>query len=159
MSSSQKRTEDLADRLVLDIKALVLLQHSDDELKGVLERKLTDSHDESIGRFVKALQTGTRPQSRGLILMAAGQLALASSLVLAGTLVLVPTFLGIDSPAGLIQYFVANTYGAIGGSPLGRYVSLIEFALGALLMLSAFYVLRQAAHNLKESGLTIKPGG
>ena len=158
MSSSEKRTEELADRLVLDIKALVLLHGSEAELKNRLDRKLVGSQDESIEKFIKALQTAKKPSSRGLFLMAAGELVLASLLVLAGTIVLVPTLIGINSPSSLIQYFVQNLYGGLGSSPLGQYSSAIEFVLGALLMVSAFYTLRQAALNLKETGLSVKPG-
>jgi hypothetical protein len=158
LSSSEKRTEELADRLVLDIKALVLLHGSEAELKSRLDRKLVGSQDESIEKFIKALQTAKKPSSRGLFLMAAGELVLASLLVLAGTIVLVPTLIGINSPSSLIQYFAQNLYGGLGTSLLGQYASAIEFVLGALLMVSAFYTLRQAALNLKETGLSVKPG-
>ena len=158
MSSSEKRTEELADKLVLDIKALVLLHGSEAELKNRLERKVVDSHDESVEKFIKALQVTSKPSSRGLFAMAAGELVLASLLVLAGTIVLVPTLVGISSTGALIQYFAQNLYGEVGNTAASQYASVIEFALGALLMLSAFYTLRQAALNLKESGLTVRPG-
>ena len=158
MSSSEKRTEELADKLVLDIKALVLLHGSEAELKNRLERKVVDSHDESVEKFIKALQVTGKPSSRGLFAMAAGELVLASLLVLAGTIVLVPTLVGISSTGALIQYFAQNLYGEVGNTAASQYASVIEFALGALLMLSAFYTLRQAALYLKESGLTVRPG-
>lgn len=158
LSGSEKRTDELVDRLVLDIKALELLHGSEGELKSRLDRELLGSHDESIARFVDALQKGETPGSRGLVLMALGQLVLASLLVVAATVVLVPTFVGISSPQALLQYFAQDAYSALGGSPISQYVPLMEFALGAVLMLSAFYSLRQAALNLKRSGMSIRPG-
>ena len=56
MSSSEKRAEELLDKLVLDVKAFVLLQGSEAELKAKLKRKLGGSQDDSISRFVEALQ-------------------------------------------------------------------------------------------------------
>lgn len=158
LSNSEKKNEDLTDKLVLDIKALVLLHGSEAELKSRLDRKLGESTDESVVKFVKVLQKEEKPGSVGLMLMALGELVLASLLVLAGTIVLVPTFVGITSPTALMQYFTENVITGLGNSPLGQYVSLIEFALGAVLMLAAFYSLRQAALNLKETGLSVEPG-
>ena len=157
MSSSEKRNKELTDRLVLDIKALVLLQGSEGDLKTRLDRELVQSSDESVAKFVKALQKGEKPHSTGLILMALGELVLASLLVLSGTIVLVPTLIGINSPTDLLRYFAENTLNGLGNSPLGPYASLIAFILGAVLMLAAFYTLRQAALNLKETGLSIRP--
>lgn len=158
MSSSDRRTEELLDRLVLEVKALVLLHGSDAELRARLERKLADSQDESVRRFVGALQKGAKPHTTRLMTMAVGEMVLASLLVVAGAVVLVPTVLGINTPAGLVQYFSERVYGSIGASPLSQYVSFMEFAVGALLILSAFYTLRQAAAHLKEIGLSIKTG-
>jgi hypothetical protein len=158
LGDSEKRTDDLVDRLILDIKALVLLHGSEADLKDKLTNELVGSHDESIVKFVKALQRGERQKSGGLILMAAGELVLASLLVLAATIILVPVFVGLNSPGAFLQYLLQDTYSGLGGTPLGQYVSLIEFALGAVLMVSAFYSLRQAAFNLKESGIAIVHG-
>ena len=146
------------DRLILDVKAFVLLHGSDADLKAKLGRRLNDSKDESIRRFVNALQAGASPEPGRLFAIALGELTLASFLVLAGILILVPIVVGIDTPAALVQYFAARAFGAIGASPLDKYVSFVEFAVGALLMLSAFYSLRHGALHLKEMGLSIKSG-
>jgi hypothetical protein len=158
LSDSEKQTDDLVDRLILDVKALVLLHGSEADLKDRLDSELVQSHDESIAKFVKALQKGEKPKSTGLILMAVGELVLASILVVAATIVLVPVLVGINTPGGYLQYLLQDTYNGLGSTPLGQYVSLVEFALGAVLMLSAFYTLRQAASNLKESGLAVVHG-
>ncbi|MDA4127447.1 MAG: hypothetical protein OK452_09670 [Thaumarchaeota archaeon] len=158
MSSSERKTEDLLDRLILDVKAFVLLHGSDAELKAKLERKLKDSQDESIRRFVNALQVGANPEPGRLFAIALGELTLASFLVVAGILILVPIVVGINTPAALVQYFAARAYGSIGASPFGQYVSFVQFAVGTLLMLSAFYSLRHGALHLKEMGLSIKSG-
>jgi hypothetical protein len=156
--SADKRADDLLDRLLLEIKALVLLEGSDAGLRARLRGRLVDTHDESLKRFVAALQTRKPRETGRLLVVALGELILASLLVLVGALVLLPTVAGITTPAGLLQYFVEKVTGAVGGSPLSPYLPLLEFVVGALLMLSAFYTLRQAAVNLKEAGLAIEPG-
>ncbi len=158
MSVGDERTEELLDRLTLDIKAFVLLHGSDSDLRAKLQRELADSHDESIRKFVESLQPDRRPGTGRLVVIAAGELILASLLVLAGTVTLVPVMAGITSPQGLINYFAGQVYNSLVSSPLYPYTGLIEFAAGALLILSAFYTLRQAALSLKEMGLTIKTG-
>ena len=148
----------MLDKIVLDAKALVLLHGSDSELKERLRKKLVDSKDEDTRRFVEALQVRPSPRHAHLFLIALGELMLASLLVFAGTVVLIPTVAGIDTPAALAQFFAEKAFGAIGSSPLAEYSSFIEFVVGALLVLSALYTLRQAALNLKQLGLSIEPG-
>jgi hypothetical protein len=135
LSSSERVTDELLDRLILNIKSLMLLQGSEAELRAKLIVKLANSHDPSLRKFVDALQSGRlRHSVFPEVLIAVGELVFASLLVVAGTVVLVPT--------------ASHT-------PL---VTFIEFVVGALLMLSAFYTLRQAALNLKEAGLTVISG-
>ncbi|MDA4121330.1 MAG: hypothetical protein OK404_02860 [Thaumarchaeota archaeon] len=158
MSSSEKKTEELLDKVILDVKAFVLLHGTDADLKTKLDRKLKDSQDESIRRFVNALQVGANPEPGRLFTIALGELILASFLVVAGILILVPIVVGVNTPAALIQYFAARAYGTMGASPLGQYVTFVQFAVGTMLMLSAFYSLRHGALHLKEMGLSIKSG-
>ncbi len=158
MSGSEKRTEELLDRIVLEIKALALLHGSDEELRARLRQKIIDSQDDSIRRFTQALQSRPRQNSMHLFLIAFGEILFASLLVLAGTVALIPSLLGVNTPAGLTQFFAERAGAAIGSSPLAQYISFLEFVVGALLVLSALYTLRQAALNLKEAGLSVRSG-
>ncbi len=158
MSSTEAKTDELLDRLILEVKAIALLYGSDAELKERLESRLTDSHDEGVRRFVRALQSETREETGRLLAIAVGELVMASLLVFAGTIVLVPTVAGISSLAGLAQYFAERAGGSLAGSPLSPYISIIEFVLGVALVLSAFFALREAAANLKQVGLAVKSG-
>lgn len=158
MSGTRKRKEELLEKLVLDAKALVLLERSDEELRSMLQAKFVESDDESLRKFAGALRSGGPPKTGRLVVVAVGEMLLASLLVLAGAAVLIPTLAGIDSPAALVRFFAEGVYGVLEGSALLPYVPLMEFAAGALLMLSAFYTLRHAALALKEAGLAIEPG-
>ncbi len=158
MSTIEKQTEELLERLLLEIKAFSLLYGSDAELKARLEGKIIESHDESVRRFVSALQMERRAKTGRLLGIALGELLVASLLVVAGTVVLVPNIVGISTYAGLVQYFSERLSGPLAGSPLSPYLSLIEFGVGVILMLSAFFALREAALNLKQAGLAIRTG-
>lgn len=158
MSSNEAKTEDLLDRLILEAKAIALLYSSDAELKEKLGAKLTNSHDEGVRRFVRALQGETRMETGRLFAIAVGELVMASLLVVAGTVVLVPTVVGVNTLEGLAQYLAQRAGGSAVGSPLSPYLSLIEFAVGAVLVLSAFFALREAASNLKRAGLAVRSG-
>ena len=158
MSSTEKRSDELLDRVILDIKALVLVQGSDSDLDTKLGSKLVGSQDQSVRRFVGALQKRKRHGPFQYVAMALGELIIASMLVIAGGVAIVPTVAGVTTPSGLIQYFAEHAYNAFASSVLAEYVSLIEFGLGALLLLAAFYTLHQAAINLGEAGISVRSG-
>lgn len=148
----------MLDRLLLEAKGISLLLGSEAELKAALDRKMIESHDESIRRFVKALQTKKPAETGRLLAIALGELMMASLLVLAGAVVLIPTVVGVSSYAGLVQYLTDRVSGTLGSSPLSPYFSFIEFGFGVVLMLTAFFSLREAALNLKQAGLSVRPG-
>ncbi|MDG6900813.1 MAG: hypothetical protein JRM80_02470 [Nitrososphaerota archaeon] len=158
MTSDEARTEDLLDRLVLEIKAVALLHGSEEELRARLEDKITESHDESVRRFVKALQSERPEETRGRLALALGELLTAAILVVTGAVVLVPTVAGVNTLSSLVNYFAVRTTGPVGTSPLSPYLSFMEFAVGVVLLLSAFFALREAALNLKRAGLAVKSG-
>jgi len=158
LSSSEAQTDDLLDRLILEMKAIALLHGSDAELRERMGTRLIDSHDEGVRRFVRALQTESRAETGRLLAIAVGELVMASLLVVAGTVVLVPTVAGVGTLAGLVQYLAERAGGVGAGSPLSPYISFIEFVLGVVLVLSAFFALREAASNLKRVGLSVKSG-
>ena len=158
LTVAEKRTEEMLDRLLLEAKGISLLLGSHAELRAALASRLLESHDESVRRFVKAIQLKKPAETGRLIAIAIGELVLASLLVLAGTVVLVPSVVGINTYAGLVRYFTDTASTVLGSSPLSQYLSLIEFGVGVVLMLSAFFSLREAALNLRQAGMSVRPG-
>jgi len=158
LTADESGAEDLLDRLVLDIKAISLLYGSETELRDKLGSRVTESNDESIRRFVKALQTEGQVQTGRRLALALGELLTAAILVVAGAVVLVPTVVGVNALSSLVQYFAERTSGAVGTSPLSPYLSFMEFGVGVVLLLAAFFSLREAALNLKQAGLAVKSG-
>lgn len=158
LAADESRTEDLLDRLILEIKAVSLLYGSDAELREKVESKVQESNDESVRRFVEALHTGGPVQAGRKLALAFGELLTAAILVVAGAVILVPTVAGVDTLSSLVQYFSERTSGSVGTSPLSPYLTFMEFGVGIVLLLAAFFSLREAALNLKQSGLAVRSG-
>ena len=158
MASDESRTEELIDRLILEIKAVSLLYGSDAELRERVESKITESNDESVRRFVTALQTEGAAQTGRKLALALGELLTAAILVMAGAVILVPTVVGVNTLSSIVQYFAERTSGTVGTSPLSPYLSFMEFGVGVVLLLAAFFSLREAATNLKQAGLAVRSG-
>lgn len=135
-----------------------MLYGSEAELRERVEGKITESNDEGVRRFVRALQTVRPAETRGRLALALGELLTAAILVVAGAVVLVPTVAGVNTLASLVQYFAERTGSTIGTSPLSPYLTFMEFGVGVALLLSAFFALREAALNLRRSGLAVKSG-
>jgi hypothetical protein len=158
LTSDEAKTEDLLDRLMLDIKAMALLYQSEEELRERIDEKIIESRDENVKRFVRALQSYGPEETRGRLALAVGELLTAAILVVAGAVVLVPTVGGVGTLSSLVQYFAERTSGTVGTSPLSPYLTFMEFAVGVVLLLSAFFALREAALNLRRAGLAVKSG-
>ena len=159
MSSGEKRSNELLDRLILDIKAFVLLQGTDEELRAKVSRRIASSQDQSVVRFVESLQSGAPQSDLRQLAVAVGEMVMASILVLVGVVTIVPSAAGSDSVSALVHYFEQLGDLAGGAQQASPAVAFIEFALGALLLLSAFYSLRQAGLHLRRAGLGLKPRG
>lgn len=158
MATDESKTDDLLDRLNLEIKAFSLLYGSETELRERLQSKIIESNDESVRRFVKALQAEGPIQTGRKLALALGELLTAAILVVAGAVVLVPTVVGVNTLSSLVQFFAERTSGTVGTSPLSPYLSFMEFGVGIVLLLAAFFSLREAALNLKQAGLAVKSG-
>jgi len=158
LTVNDDRSDDLLDKLVLDVKAFVLLHGSDADLRSRLENRILNSHDESMQRFVSSLQAAHKPDTFRLAFIALGELLLASLLIVAGTVALAPNLAGASSPQAVLNYFVSQVSSSVSNSPLYSIASLMAFLVGIALLLSAFYSLRQAALNIREMGLLLKQG-
>ncbi len=157
--STDRRREEVLDRLILDIKAFVLLQGTDRALQSRVQERLLDSHDEEVRQFVESVQAGRKRGVGQLLVIGLGELVFASVLVLVGTVTLVPTMVGLHSPQDLIVYFSSQILPPLQNSPISQYASAVEFLVGALLLLAAFFTLRQAALNFRGMGLSAGQSG
>jgi hypothetical protein len=149
MSETTIASERLMDQLVLDIKSLMILNPSEDQVKTLVENRIVSSHDDQISRFVSMLQTKKTLGTRSYIISAMGEMILASFFVVLGLAILAPAIAGLNTPNELVTYFsqILSTWitEPFANNPI---VPIIEFVLGLLLILGGFYNLRLAAQNL-----------
>jgi len=156
MSLDPDQEDELVSKLKLDAKALTLLQGSDTALKEMLDRAFTDSGDAELQRFARLLGTRRRPGGRGKLLTSLGEMVLASFLAVLGIAAFVPALTGLTTPRQLIDYFSGVLAPSLSSGPLYAGASALDFGLAALLMLAAFYTLREASPDIRESALALE---
>ena len=158
MSSDGSRADDLLDRLVLDIKAIALLDDAEEGLRRKVKDTLLVTHDESVKRFVDSVQRSPDPQTGRLAAIAAGEIILASFLMVLGTVAIVPDMVGVRTPDGVLSYFLSGVSQQFVASPLYQFASVLSLVVGAALLTTAFYALRQAAGTLRRARLVPRSG-
>ena len=158
MSSEQASGDEAISKIILDIRALTLLYDSDDKLAPVLERSLLESQDRYVTRFLSLVQTKKSPE-RGNVPVAVGEIVLASFLTIIGLAAFVPVLAGLSTPEQWLSYFSTTIGSTLVSGPLYFGVSLLDFVFSALLLLGAFYSLRRAAKNLKNTSAILGPSG
>src|ERR1700730_13647719 len=98
--------DELVTRLVLDIKALMLLSNSDPSLASQVEEKIAFSRDEQITAFANLISSKKKPESGGSFLfIALGEMVFASILSVLGLALLAPSVVGLSSSTQLQSYF------------------------------------------------------
>lgn len=159
MSGNQSPKDELVSRLLLDVKALALLNLSDNSFRETLRVSLLGSHDEQVRRFVDMVQTRKRTKGIGSLAIAIGELVLAAFLTVAGMITFAPAMMGIDTPQKLVLYFSETLSAPLSSLFFTPALPFIEFGISVVLVLGAFYTLRQASVELREAGMTIEPSG
>lgn len=143
------------DRLMLDIKALVLLSESDTDLSRTVHDNIMTSHDEQVSKFVSLIRPSENTESaRGQFLTALGELVLAAFLAIVGLSLLAPSLMGIKSPSDLLSYFTQVINGISAASLSNPIIPFLDFLFALLLLLGSFYLLRHASIDLKQAGLS-----
>ena len=145
--------EELANKLVLDIKALVLLSGNEPDIQHVLNQRILGSHDEQVVKFVSMLRPKKQESRKGSFFIALGELVLASFLSVIGISLMAPSLLGLQSPQHLLDYFkqlTLNLSASVFSNPL---LPFLDFLLSLALLLGAFYLLRRASIDLRDAGM------
>ncbi|HXW36652.1 MAG TPA: hypothetical protein VEJ36_01935 [Nitrososphaerales archaeon] len=142
----------MASKLVLDMKALALLNPSDKDLQKLVTENLLDSHDDQVRRVLDSIKSVSPRKGEGNVVIAVGELLLASFLMIAGLVAIAPFLAGVSSPSTLLQYF-SSSIGTLATSP-AFFPVLPELVvlLSVVLLMSALYALRKASATLKEQG-------
>ncbi len=152
MESSDNDMDQSIGEIVLSVKAVMLLCGSSVECKERVKEKITSAQDEEFNSFVEMFHTPKKkviPQ----IVMAAGEIVIASLLLFVGIAVLSPALEGFNGPSALLHYFVSTQVFLIDSFPYFPFVLLTDFILAILLLSAAFYSLRESAELIVNTGL------
>lgn len=152
LSVPRDSVEESIDRILLEIKALSFASSSDETMVRRLRQRILASHDEDIKRFVSAIEPVRPSRPWGEILMGIGELVLAAFLTIAGFVAIIPSVLGLDSPGQVTQYFGELLLTVAPPGLADPVILSMTFTLAVVLLLSAFYTLRQAAPRLRRVG-------
>jgi len=145
--------------LLLDIKALTTLYPSDSDLRGVLEKSLVDYSDDDVKRLTDIIRPVRHSSRLGSSLVATGEILFASFLAILGIGSFVPSMIGVESPAQFFDYFAGRLAPSFGTGPLASAASVLDLAFSILLIISALYLLRRAAIELRDAGLVVQTSG
>jgi hypothetical protein len=132
----------------------MIMRETDPSVERELEMAIVGTHDEDVQKFTKLIAPKKITDTRGSFLIGLGELVMASILAVAGLVALAPAAVGFGSPHQLINYISGILSFLASKDPSGFVVVLIEFLLSIALLVSAFNLLRIAAANLNEAGLT-----
>ncbi len=157
-SRDERAGDEVVARLKLEVKALTLLYESDADLRPVLEKSLLESHEDYATRFVALLQSRRQPEEGANLPVALGEIVLASFLTIVGLAAFVPVMAGLSTPKEWLDYFSSSLVPSFTNGPLYYGVPLLDFVFAAMLLFGAFYSLRRASKNLKNSGLILEQG-
>ncbi|MDG7002020.1 MAG: hypothetical protein JRN15_23210 [Nitrososphaerota archaeon] len=155
-SSNSSKLDATANQLVLDIKALVLLSQTEEQLAQVVSERIAGLHDEHITKFISMLSVRKgEPGRRGPFLIALGELVLASFLSIAGLSLIAPSLLGFGSSSQFLEYFQQLVLKISPSSISNPILPVLDFLLAISLLLGAFYLLRQSSKDLKQVGISL----
>jgi len=152
MSLDANQGDELVSKLKLDVKAISLIYGSDATLKEILDGAFTNSGDDDMLRFAGLLQSKRRPGGGGPLLISVGEIILASFLTILGIAAFVPSLIGLVTPHQFLDYFSRALAPSLNSGPLYVAAPAVNFVFAAVIMLCAFYTLRQASQNIKDSG-------
>ena len=155
MVDKEDPIDPLMERLFLDIKALMILGRNDIQVQNDMKRRIFDSYDEDVTNFREQIQKGKAIQFKNLFFMALGEIVFAGLLLLIGLNLLIPSIFSVADPSRIVDYFknfIITYSNSIGFFDI---IIIVDFFISILMLVSAFYMLRQASGNLKEAGLLV----
>lgn len=154
--SDSGKNDDIIDRLILDIKAVMLIAKTDSTVGDLLERRISGSVDGDVQDFRKIIQKSREVKLLGIVLISVGEIALASVMAITGIGIIFPSLLGTSfSPSEIVHYFSVAEVNLYNLGNSAALVLLVNYILAVLLLASAFYILRRAADELSDAGLKV----
>ncbi len=145
----------LLEKLKLDLKTTMALAKGSETYQGTLKSEILETPDPEIRAFVDLISSGRRRKPRKLLIVAAGQMAFSAILLFLGLVLIFPTFFYYANPEVILNYFGSYIVSVPPGSIESTIILAIDFIISVIMLLSAFQIIRYAADNMKEAGLTV----
>lgn len=155
MADKDDPLDPIMERLFLDVKSIMILGRNDPQVQNDMRRRIFDSYDEDVVNFREIIQKGKVVDFRNLFFMALGEIVFSALLLLIGLNLLIPSIFSVANPSKIVDYFknfVITYSNSIGFFDI---IIIVDFLISILMLVSAFYMLRQASGNLKEAGLLV----
>lgn len=145
----------IVDKLLLDIKAMVLLSSTVQNSREIIRQRFRESPDDEVKTFVEIVASETKTRFMENFLIAAGEFVLSAFLLYFGLILSVPVFLYKGKSTLVLSYFQSLESSVF--SSYGTYTAVIvvDLLLSALLLVSSFYALRMASREISRLGLHI----
>ncbi|WP_393972008.1 hypothetical protein OXIME_000609 [Oxyplasma meridianum] len=155
MADKEEPLDPLMERLFLDIKSIMILGRNDAKVQNDMRRRIFDSYDDDITNFRQMIQKGKAIEFRNLFLIALGEIVFSALLLLIGLNLLVPSIFSVADPSRILYYLRNFSVTYSNTTEFFGIVIIVDFFISILMLISAFYLLRQASGNLKEAGLLV----
>ncbi|MCL5438249.1 MAG: hypothetical protein M1148_03525 [Candidatus Thermoplasmatota archaeon] len=143
--------DNVLDQVILSIKGLMLLAPGTAGSSNMIRKKISESLDDDLRNFASLVSVKRSHKVGSMVLMAIGEIIIASFLILMGALLAIPPVL--TGGSGGLQSFLSATGTALSYSGSSVISSMVDFFLSIILLLSAFYSIREAARSLNEAGI------
>lgn len=152
MEINENRMDEAIGEVILSVKAVMLLCGSSVECREMLKEQVISKQDPEVGEFIEMFQ---KPKENIVpqLVMAAGEILLASILLFLGIALISPSLVGFEGPGAFLNYFISTQISLINAVPFSPFVILIDFLVAVALLSSAFYALRESAEKLAKAGL------
>ncbi|MCL4342783.1 MAG: hypothetical protein M1267_02875 [Candidatus Thermoplasmatota archaeon] len=152
---TDSKFDDLINSALIDIKAIMLLMEKKSGFYSQIRRKFTESDDRDVRLFLQIVSEKRRRSDFKGIVISIAEIALAFFLILFGISVMAPGLTGVDSFTGLISFYTGFETALHGALPFAM-VLLVDLFISIILLISAFYTIRESAIALRQSGLREK---
>ncbi len=152
MDSQDRNLDESLGEVVLSVKSVMLLCGNSVECQDKVRERIKTMQDDEVEAFIDLFK---RPRKNVIpqLAMAAGEIVLASMLLFLGIGILAPSLGGFNGPSSLLAYFESTQMYLINALPYFTIVLLADFILSIVLLSAAFYVLRESADLITNSGL------
>ncbi|MCL4314724.1 MAG: hypothetical protein M1454_03260 [Candidatus Thermoplasmatota archaeon] len=148
----ERSFDELIDTVVIDIKALMLLMEKKSDFYNQIRKKFTESGERDVRLFTEIISKDRELRKGRTIIISTGELLLSAFLILFGISVAIPSLEGINTFNTLVSFYTGTLYYFHGFLSVS-VILIVDLILSVLLLIAAFYTIREAAIRIREAGL------